>query len=408
MKNYEIEQIVNLKKKKFHIQARSIEEAQKIAMSKHLGRIIKIKETKPPFNLQTIKDKFKNYSSINQQNLIASIRQIYVMTNAGISIHDSIQEAAISTSDHRLAFIFNSIANDLNAGMSLTECMMTHKNELGSVVIALVRLGENTGNISSALKKLAEILQDIDENKRKFKKAIRYPITVLIAICIAFSVLMLFVVPQFREIFNDLNAQLPLPTIMLLQIQEIVSDYGLVIILFIICLIYIIRWIYNSNRKFKMHMDGYLLKIYLINKIIFFSSMYRFNLIFAELIRAGIPIEEALTISCKTITNSSLAAKMLMVKTRIQAGNALASSLRDTNLYEGMLIQMVAASEKGGSLDEMLIKIMEYYKEKFDDVIDNISSYIEPILLVFMAGMIVLIALGIFMPMWDLASAVRG
>jgi len=136
--------------------------------------------------------------------------------------------------------------------------------------------------------------------------------------------------------------------------------------------------------------------------------MSRFNLVFTELVRAGIPIADALDTAVITVGNHELKKKLAGVKILVGRGISITDAFRETQLYEGMLIQMISAGEQSGSLDAMLEKVTDYYKMKFNDIIDNISSYIEPILLFFIAGMVILLALGIFMPMWDMGRAVKG
>lgn len=261
--------------------------------------------------------------------------------------------------------------------------------------------------MAESLAKLANILQDIWDNEQKFKKAIRYPITVIIAIAIAFTFLMLFVVPKFREIFQQLGADLPLPTKILLGIQGALSNYGLLILAALIGTFFTIKYLYKKSDDFKGKFDALLLKTYLIGDIIYYSTMSRFNLIFTELIAAGIPIGEALETSILTVGNYKINKGLSMVKISVERGISLTEALQNTQLYESMLIQMISAGEKSGSLDTMLSKVTDYYKDKFNDIVDNISSYIEPILIGFIAGMVLLIALGIFMPMWDLGKAVK-
>ena len=130
-------------------------------------------------------------------------------------------------------------------------------------------------------------------------------------------------------------------------------------------------------------------------------------LIFTELVRAGIPIADALDTAVLMVDNETLKEKLSTIKVAVQQGVSLTDAMRNTGLYESMLIQMISAGEQSGSLDKMLGNVTDYYKEKFDDIIDNISSYVEPIMLFFMAGMVLLLALGIFMPMWDLGKAVK-
>ena len=414
MKFFEVEYMANGRRQKMTLKANNRSEAQALAKTKKAGVIVKVGETKSIPLEEQFADMISKASvllggsKIKINNLIAAFRQLSVMTNAGISIHDSIKEVSKSTEDKRLKAIFATLNDDLNQGQSLTAAITKFKGELGDVVIAMVKLGESTGNMSESLHKLSDILQEVWENQRKFKKALRYPIIVMSAMTIAFIILMIFVVPQFREIFEQLGAKLPLPTIILLSIESALSNYGLYILVGFITIIYAIRYLYKSNDDFKYKFDKFMLKVYLINKIIFYSTMNRFNLIFTELVRAGIPIADALETATLTVENQDIHDKLATIKIAVQRGVSLTEAFRDTQLYESMLIQMLSAGEKGGAIDAMLEKVTDYYKAKFSDLVDNISSYVEPIMLLFMAGMVILLALGIFMPMWDLGNAVQG
>ena len=414
MKFFEVEYMANGRRQKMTLKANNRSEAQALAKTKKAGVIVKVGETKSIPLEEQFADMISKASvllggsKIKINNLIAAFRQLSVMTNAGISIHDSIKEVSKSTEDKRLKAIFVTLNDDLNQGQSLTDAITKFKGELGDVVIAMVKLGESTGNMSESLHKLSEILQEVWENQRKFKKALRYPIIVMSAMAIAFVILMLFVVPQFREIFEQLGAKLPLPTIILLSIESALSNYGLYILAGFIATIYAIKYMYKQNDDFKYKFDKFMLKVYLINKIIFYSTMNRFNLIFTELVRAGIPIADALETATLTVENQDIHDKLATIRLAVSRGVSLTEAFRDTQLYESMLIQMLSAGEKGGAIDAMLEKITDYYKAKFSDLVDNISSYVEPIMLLFMAGMVILLALGIFMPMWDLGNAVQG
>ncbi len=413
MKFFEVHYVNKGKKGKKIFRASTKSDAITMAKLKNPGIITKVIETSPPageqFNI--FKEKLSNATMKNKipmPALVAAIRQLSVMTNAGISIHDSIKEVADATEHKVLKSVFVSVDDDLNAGSSFTESLMKYKSELGDVTIAMVQLGESTGNMGESLAKLAEIQQEIWDNQQKFKKAIRYPITVIVAMAVAFTILMLYVVPKFKEIFEQLGAELPLPTKILLAIEWALSNYGLLILGIIIATIIGIRYAYANNDEAKKWFDTNLLKVYLIGNIIFYSTMSRFQLVFTELVRAGIPIAESLDTALLTIDNVELKQKLGGVKVSVQRGIPLTESFKETGLYEGMLIQMIKAGEASGNLDAMLEKVADYYRDKFNDIIDNISSYVEPILIGFIAGMVLLLALGIFMPMWDLAKAVKG
>lgn len=414
MKNFEVEYVKDGKRQKMFVRADNKASAQNIAKRQRSGTILKVGETKNAPASVGLNDLAANVTrllgtggKIKIPLMVASVRQLAVMTTAGISIHDSIKEVANSTEDQRLKEIFTSMSDDLNSGLSLTEASNKFKHELGDIFIAMVSLGESTGNMAEALTKLSEMMQELWDNRQKFKKAMRYPITILIALAVAFVVLMLFVVPKFKEIFDELGAKLPLPTRILFSIESVLSNYGLYVLGGLIATIFGIRYMLRNNDEFKKGWDKYILKVYLFGKIIFFSTMSRFTLIFTELVRAGIPIADSLDTANKMVDNQTLKVKLGTVKVAVQQGVSLTDAFRNTEIFESMLIQMISAGEQSGSLDTMLKNVADYYKMKFNDIIDNISSYIEPLLLFFMACMVLLLALGIFMPMWDLGSAVK-
>jgi len=377
------------------------------------GTILKAYEVSAPLEDQLEDFKNKFFGSISEKTvkvefLIAAFRQLAVMTNAGISIHDSIKEVGNSTTDPQLKAIFVEIDEDLNAGKSLTEAFMKYRNQFGDVSIAMIELGESTGNMSDALTKLAELLEEMMENQKKLKAAIRYPKTVLIAISVAFSILMMYVVPKFKEIFENLGAELPLPTKILLACEHALNTYGLYILMGIVFIVLFNKYKYKHDEGYKRFVDKKILNVYLIGEIIFFANMSRFMLIFTELVRAGVPVVEALDTSVMTVDNEDIKEKLSDVKQSVERGNNLTEAFKDTGLFEGMLIQMIKAGEQGGALDKMLEKVTDYFRSRFSMLIDNMSAYIEPILIGVIAGMVLMLALGIFMPMWNMGQAVKG
>ena len=412
MKDLNVNMNAGGKRQQMRLKVNSKVDSKNLMKQRSGGSIAKRAQTQ---NLGNITGDFKTQvtrlmggsGKVKTLPLVAAIRQLSVMTNAGISIHDSIKEVARATEDKVLKGIFSAMNDDLNAGLSLTESAEKFRGQLGDVVVAMVSLGEATGNMAESLAKLAQMLTELYENQRKFKKAMRYPMTLMIVMAIAFTILMMYVVPKFREIFEELGADLPLPTRILLAIESALSNYGGYILLAIIATIVGLKWLYKNNDQFKIGWDRGILKVYLFGKIIFYSTMSRFMLIFTELVRAGIPIADALDTAVLMVDNHTLKEKLSSVKIAVQQGVSLTEAFDNTGLYESMLIQMISAGEQAGNLDKMLGNVADYYKEKFDDIIDNISSYVEPIMLFFMAGMVLLLALGIFMPMWDLGKAVK-
>ena len=401
------------KKKAHGFYAKDRKDATDIAKIKYSGLLIKVEESVEPFDLKIKRIKAELLQNVKKRKLkpdalIAAIRQLAVMSNAGISIHDSISEVANSTQDQDLQYVLDKLADDINAGNSLSKSMENFRFELGNLTIAMVKLGEKTGNLDEALNSLAEMLEEIRANVVKFKKAMAYPRNVMIAMAIAFTVLISYVVPQFKSIFEELGAELPLPTQILLTLEHLFNNYGLYVLAIIAITFFTLNYLINNYRHIRYGWHKLLLRTYLIKNIIKYATLNRFTLVFSELVRAGIPIAEALDTSIDMIDNLPLKSRLAQVRISVEKGSMLNDGLSETQLFESMIIQMVKAGEDGGALDKMMEKVADYYKMRFDAIIDNLSSAIEPIMLLLIASMVILLALGIFMPMWDMGNAVQG
>lgn len=377
------------------------------------GTLLKIKEVSAPIDA-TLKEFFAQFSStvsnkkVQPKNLIAAIRQLAVMTNAGISVHDALNEIANATNDAKLKSILTQASESINSGLSLSDTFKRYRYDVGGITLAMIELGEQTGNMADALSSLADILEEIQENVQKFKKAMRYPLITMGAMAIAFTILIMVVVPKFKAIFEKFNAELPLPTKILLGIEHVLSNYGLLVLGGLIFFIVLIVYLYRNNEEFKYKTDKLMLKTYLIKDIIFFATLNRFSIVFTELVHAGIPIADALDTATGMIDNAVMKEKLESVKVSVSRGVSLTEAFKDTGVFENMIIQMISAGESSGQLDNMMRKVTDYYRMRFNHILDNMSSYIEPIMLAIIAGLVLLLALGIFLPMWDMARAVKG
>ena len=405
--------LIKGKKENYGFYAETKKEAHYLAKIKFSGIILKVTESEPP-----LEEKFKQFKinlaknlrkkKIKPDALIASTRQLAVMTNAGIPINDSIIEIARSASDERLRDIFLSLADDINAGHSLSHAVGNYRFELGNLTLAMIELGEKTGNVAEALYSLSDMLEEIRANVIKFKKAMSYPRNVMIAMAVAFTILISYVVPQFRTIFEQLHAKLPLPTVILLKLEYLFNNFGPYILAILFFSYMIFKFMVNNYTNFRYGFHKFLLKVYLIKNVIMYATLSRFTLVFSELVRAGIPIAEALDTSISMVDNLPLKDKLSTVRATVEKGGNLHNGLKETGLFENMIIQMVSAGESSGQLDSMMQKVAEYYKMKFDAIIDGLAEAIEPIMLFVIASMVLLLALGIFLPMWDMGNAVQG
>jgi len=375
--------------------------------------VVKAAETSAPVE-DIISNFFSNITKSMKAKIpindkISTIRQIAVMTDAGIAINDTLEDVAENTENKALKEIYSKMQNDINAGMSMYDALKPYADEFGHVALAMTNLGERTGNISESYHKLADILENIRDNTTKFKKAIRTPLITLAAMAIAFTILIMVVVPKFKAIFEEFKAELPIPTQILLKLEWAFSNYGLYILIAMFLGYMTVKFMYKNNEDFKLSVDRLLIhpRFYLINKAIFLSTMHKYNLVFAELVRSGIPVSEALETAVGMVDNLAIKEQLITVNANIGRGMSLAEAFELTGLYQNMLLQMIKAGEASGQLDAMLGKVTDYYDMEFQNLIDNLAAYIEPIMLFFIAGLVLLMALGIFMPMWDLGKAVK-
>jgi general secretion pathway protein F len=414
MKYFSVTVIEKGNKRQELIQADNKMGAVKLAKQKFKTSVItKAVETSAPIE-DSLSKFFANLKKSSKSKIpiadkVSTIRQIAVMTDAGIAINEALAEVAENTENKDLATIFAKINSDINSGNTMYDSMSNYSEEFGHVALAMTNLGERTGNISEAYHKLADIMESVQENNAKLKKAIRGPVITLIAMGIAFTILIMVVVPKFKDIFEKLNTDLPIPTVILLKLEWAFSNYGLLILGAIFGAIWTTKYMYKHNKEFKAKMDKVMLhpKFFLINKAIFLSTMHKYNLVFGELVKSGIPVSEALETAVGMVDNEAMKRELLTVNANIGRGMSLAESFLITGLYENMLLQMIKAGEAGGQLDAMLDKVTGYYEAKFKDLIDNLSAYIEPIMMFFIAGLVLLLALGIFMPMWDMGKAAK-
>ncbi|WP_353662483.1 type II secretion system F family protein [Hydrogenimonas sp. SS33] len=413
MKYYQVTMLVRGTRRNIILKANDRGDAINKAKKDYQGTLVKIRQISAPIDA-TIKEFFSQFRTtvankkVQPKNLIAAVRQLAVMTNAGISIHDALNEIANATTDQKLKEILTQASENINAGLSLSETFKRYRYDVGGITLAMIELGEQTGNMADALSSLADILEEIQENVQKFKKAMRYPMITMGAMAIAFTILIMVVVPKFKAIFEKFHAELPLPTKILLGIEYVMSNYGLLVLVGLVLFIMIILYLYRNNEEFKYKADKLMLKTYLIKDIIFFATLNRFSIVFTELVRAGIPIADALDTATGMIDNAVLKEKLEAVKVSVSRGVSLTDAFRDTGVFENMIIQMISAGESSGQLDEMMRKVTDYYRMRFNHILDNMSSYIEPIMLAIIAALVLLLALGIFLPMWDMARAVKG
>jgi len=409
MKYFEIVYITAGEKKRTVLVSSHKIDALKNFQSKALGILVSIQEINEPFSFKLNKIKkslesAKLRKKIPLEPYISALRQLGVMLDAGISINQCFEEVVNTTEHKQTREIFRQIAQKVEAGESIGDAFEHFTYELGNVSAAIIKLGEQTGTLSEEVTKLANILEEIHENRKKLKKALRYPAIVFSVMIIAFVAVIQMVVPQFKEMFEEYDSELPYPTQLLLGLHQFISQNGLLILAVIVVAVALHIFFYRQKGKYKFFTDTYMLKLYLVGKINRLSMTGRYIFVFNKLTNSGVPIIKALAIAENIIENDYLKARFATIKDAIEEGQSLAKGFRKSEQFENMVLQMLSAGESSGSLNPMLVKIDKYYSDKYSDLVDNISTYIEPIMIAVLAGFLTLLALGIFLPMWSMAD----
>jgi general secretion pathway protein F len=384
-------------------------DALKQFRDKSLGVPLGIREVSEPLSLKW--ERFKNrFTSpiknrrVREEVYIAFLDQLATMLDAGMPINMCLAESISDTPDPMLHAIFTDVLNDIESGQSLTTSLTRFEPQLGALSLSMFQLGEQTGTLSIAITKLSAIIQQIYTNRQMLKKATRYPIFIIVAMAIAFVVVITFVVPQFQAFFEQSSMELPFPTKLLLWTEHALRVYGPYIMGGAIALATAYSYAYSKYPALRLKTDQYFLKIFIVGKVTYYAMVGRFIYLFNVLSEAGIPIIESLEIAMGVVENSYMKQELQKIAIAIEDGRSLAQGFAETGQFEGMVLQMIKAGESSGSLGKMLGKVNGVYNNRYTYIVDNIAAMIEPILIAAIAGFVLVLALGIFLPMWSMVD----
>ncbi len=391
------------------IEASSRIEALKSFSAMSLGIMQSAEEIAQPLSMRIRKYKEQRKNPIKDRHVkdeeyVALLEEMHVMLDAGMPINISLAEAINGTEDIMLKAIFSAILDDIEGGQSLTQSAKKYTVQLGTLSISMFELGEKTGTLSNSIKRLADITEEINENRMKFKKATRYPLFTMLVMAVAFTIVITFVVPQFEELFASSKLDLPFPTKFLLWLEHAIIMYGPYILGGAILLAGLFSKLYQKSANVRLQADKLLLRIYIVGQVTYYAMVGRFIYIFDVLTQAGIPIVEALHAANGVVENEYLHEQLEKIAEAIEEGKSLHHGFQETGLIHNVPLQMLKAGEQSGSIGAMLKKVDQLYKRKYDYIIDNVATMIEPILIAAIAGFVLLLALGIFLPMWKMVD----
>ncbi|TAL21959.1 MAG: type II secretion system F family protein [Nitrospirae bacterium] len=346
------------------------------------------------------------FDRIKPEDLIVFSRQLATLVTAGISFLSSLDTLATQTKSKRLRSIIEKIRKDIEGGSSFSDALSKFPKVFSPLYVSMIRVGEEGGVLDDILERLASLLEHEAATKARMKAATRYPLIVVVSITIAFFVLTTFVVPKFAALYASSKVALPLPTRMLIFTNMAIKKYWLLIAAGIAGIIFAVKG-YIKTPSGRWNWDKLKLGIPIIGDVIEKSVMSRFARIFSTLYRSGIPMLHTLDVVSGTLGNVIISRAVEVVKESVREGKGLAQPMASTTVFPPMVTQMVAVGEETGALDEMLTKVSDYYDREVEYAIKNLSTTLEPVLLVFLAGIILFLALGMFLPIWDMIHVMK-
>lgn len=333
-------------------------------------------------------------------------RQMYALLHAGIPEATAVARLAETTHNKKLALALEQIVISLNKGSSLHVAMAQFPNIFSGFFLNLITVGEDTGNLDNIFLHLAEYLELEVDITKKIKTALRYPIFVIVAIIIALLIINVFVIPSFAKLYDNMHGTLPLPTLILLTVSNFIITYGFLLIGMILFAILAIRN-YISSPEGALKWGKIELKIPIIGWLIQRMLLTRFARLLALVLRAGITAVDGIQMVGASTNNAFMAQKIKSVTEYIARGNTISSAIDKTELFPPLVIQMIALGEESGTIDKLLDEVADYYQREIDYDIVRLSDAIEPILLAIIGGMVLILALGVFLPIWNLASLMK-
>ncbi|MDH5354319.1 MAG: type II secretion system F family protein [Gammaproteobacteria bacterium] len=352
--------------------------------------------------LVTIRDKLDLYD-ISIEELLMFTRQMSAMIRAGIPITRAISGILETVQNPLLIKSLADILEQLESGRSLSIGCARHPKVFSNIYISMLQVGENTGRLDESFSMMAEY---IDRNRRttnNIKTALRYPTIVLAAIVIAMVIVNLFVIPKFAEFFQANNLELPWQTVFLLNTSKFFVNYWMYMLVLLIGAAFGFKHYINTEQgKYNWH--RFILRVPLIGEILHRAYMARFARSFSMAYSAGVPIVQAMGVISRSIGNEYISGHVTGMREGIERGEALTRTAQTTGMFTPVVMQMFAVGEEAGNLDEMMSFIADFYEEEVDYDVKTLSDKIEPMIYVAIGLMVLVLALGIFVPMWDLAQ----
>ncbi len=363
---------------------------------------LSIEEQDTPQNKQQISAK-KRGTKIRANEIILFSHQMRTLMKAGISVVHAIRGLADSQANPEMGYILKGLTTQLESGQDFATSLGRYPKTFSNLYVSVIHLGENTGRLDEAFGQIAHYLELEEETSKRIKSATRYPMFVIGAIGIAMVIMNIFVIPTFSEVFKKFDAELPWQTQMLIGVSNFFVNYWWLLLLAGISAVYFGRQ-YLAKPAGRYQWDKIKLKTPIVGSIFERIVLGRFCQTFAIVSRAGLPVNTSLNIIARVLGNEFLAAKVLTMRDGVERGVSILQTARDSQMFTPTVLQMISVGEETGSMSELLEQAAGFYEEEVDYQLKGMTEAIEPILIIAIGGMVLVLALGVFLPLWDLSG----
>ncbi len=334
-------------------------------------------------------------------------RQLHTLLKAGVPIIRALQGLADNLDNPAFARVLREVVRDLESGHDLAAALSHHPDIFDDLFVSLVRVGEQTGRLDESLLRLSFYLEREKDTRDRIKAAMRYPLFVISAIVVALVIINLFVIPTFAAIFEKFHAELPWQTRLLLTVSNFMIEWKWWLLGGAVLTVLALRQ-YVKTPRGRLLWDRFKLRLPIVGRILHETLLARFANAFAMTLRSGVPLLQGITVVSRAVDNTWVERHILQMRGGIELGESLTRTAAQTGMFTPLVLQMIAVGEETGAVDEMLENVSEFYDREVDYQLKNLSSAIEPILIIIIGAMVLILALGVFLPMWDLAQVVKG
>lgn len=343
---------------------------------------------------------------ITPKDIAMVTRQIATMLLAGVSLVQALDMIAQGAENPNVKALLTSIGNDVKAGQTMSSALRKHPRYFDDLYCDLVESGEQSGALDRIFDRVALYKEKAEALKSKIKKALFYPVAVIVVAIIVTSILLIFVVPQFESIFAGFGAELPAFTQFVIGISEFMQEYWWMILIGLFAAGYLFKEAHFRNEKVRDNTDKFILKIPVIGMILNKAAVARYARTLSTTFAAGVPLVDALDSAAGASGNVVYREAILDIKGEVSSGNPMNWAMRNSKIFPDMVVQMVAIGEESGSLDDMLAKVATIYEQEVDDAVDGLSSLLEPLIMVVLGTLVGGLIVAMYLPIFQLGAVV--